>query len=502
MSSIRNIRDLYKRDSSSRRYLDLRKNKEIQKEAIFSPNLRNILFILIPFFILFLSFKGSVFAPTSYRISVAQTVSENQNNNTNGASKEELEKQLSQIEKEIDNYQDNIIKTQRNARSLRGEISILDNEISKLNLQIRAIQLTSERINQEIALQEKEINFKQAQIAQEKNILADTLQNLYEKERQSLLEITLRDSSLSDFFNDINSIISVQEGVRLGLKKLEALKAGLEEGEKDLLEKRIQTLRLANIQVLQKKSLAREQYEKSKLLKTTKMKESIYRKLLSKSQQTAAQIRSRIYDLMGIGKPITFGDALKVAEFASQVTGVRKALILAVITQESRLGENVGTCNRRGDPPQKSWRAVMKPNRDQSIFVSIVKKLNNSGYHLDINNLPVSCPMRSRSGNYIGWGGAMGPAQFLPSTWAIYENKIAKITGHNPPSPWNVQDAFVASALLLKDDGAGNHSWKSEWRAAMKYFAGSVNWRYRFYGDSVMSLAEKYQQDIDRLGNN
>ena len=33
----------------------------------------------------------------------------------------------------------------------------------------------------------------------------------------------------------------------------------------------------------------------------------------------------------------------------------------------------------------------------------------------------------------------------------------------------------------------------------MRYFSGSTNPRFRFYGDSVVSLAEKYQEDIDNL---
>ena len=115
--------------------------------------------------------------------------------------------------------------------------------------------------------------------------------------------------------------------------------------------------------------------------------------------------------------------------------------------------------------------------------------------------MPVSCPMKDRYGNYIGWGGAMGPAQFIPSTWILYKNKVAELTGHNPPSPWNLQDAFVACALLLKDNGAARGGWKAEWQAAMKYFCGRINYRFRFYGDSVMSLAKKYQEEIGILKN-
>jgi len=95
----------------------------------------------------------------------------------------------------------------------------------------------------------------------------------------------------------------------------------------------------------------------------------------------------------------------------------------------------------------------------------------------------------------------MGPAQFIPTTWVLYEKRISEITGNNPPSPWDPKDAFVASALLLKDNGAAARTYQAENRAALKYLAGS-NWQksaYRFYGDDVMALAAKYQEQIDIL---
>jgi hypothetical protein len=62
-------------------------------------------------------------------------------------------------------------------------------------------------------------------------------------------------------------------------------------------------------------------------------------------------------------------------------------------------------------------------------------------------------------------------------------------------------DAFVAAGLLLRDNGAGAQTYEAEHRAALKYLAGS-NWQksaYRFYGDDVMALARKYQEQIDLL---
>ena len=95
----------------------------------------------------------------------------------------------------------------------------------------------------------------------------------------------------------------------------------------------------------------------------------------------------------------------------------------------------------------------------------------------------------------------MGPAQFIPTTWLLYEDKVSEITGNRPANPWNPKDAFVASSLLLRDNGAGARTYQAEHTAALKYLAGS-NWRkpaYRFYGDDVMALAQKYQEQIDIL---
>lgn len=93
----------------------------------------------------------------------------------------------------------------------------------------------------------------------------------------------------------------------------------------------------------------------------------------------------------------------------------------------------------------------------------------------------------------------MGPAQFMPTTWQLYKSRISSITGNNPPSPWDPKDAFVAAALLLKDNGAIDANYSAERKAALKYLAGS-NWNkpaYSFYGDDVMELAAKYQSMID-----
>ena len=65
--------------------------------------------------------------------------------------------------------------------------------------------------------------------------------------------------------------------------------------------------------------------------------------------------------------------------------------------------------------------------------------------------------------------------------------------------PWDIKDAFLAAALYLADYGAAKQTYNTEWRATMIYFSGSTNLRYRFYGDSVMAIAARYQEDIKQI---
>jgi membrane-bound lytic murein transglycosylase B len=93
----------------------------------------------------------------------------------------------------------------------------------------------------------------------------------------------------------------------------------------------------------------------------------------------------------------------------------------------------------------------------------------------------------------------MGPAQFIPSTWMGYKDKVAAITGKPQADPWDIRDAFIAAALLLKNNGADNTK-DGQWKAAMRYFSGGTNPAYRFYGDNVLATTAKYEQDIKDLG--
>jgi membrane-bound lytic murein transglycosylase B len=303
--------------------------------------------------------------------------------------------------------------------------------------------------------------------------------------------VFIAEDNLFDAFDSIERNSQIFASLKDVLDKIQQVKIQLDQQAQSLIQQQDEAKNLLSIKTLQQQKLSGSVSAQSSLLKETKGKESNYQTALSDSRKRAIEIRNRLYQLLGVSTQITFGQALEIAQWASDQTGVRAAFLLAILTQESNLGKNVGTCNRPGDPPEKGWRVIMKPDRDQQPFLIITK-----GLGMDTDITPVSCPMHDSNGDQIGWGGAMGPAQFIPSTWMGWKDKVSAITGKTA-NPWDIRDAFIAAALKLKAGGAGTKS--GEWAAAMLYFSGSTNVRFRFYGDSVVAMANQYQIDIDSL---
>ena len=281
------------------------------------------------------------------------------------------------------------------------------------------------------------------------------------------------------------------------LQNIKNLKLYLENQKQSLDEEQDDLKGQITIQTLQKQESDKLKKEQEYFLKLT---EAEYQKQLKEKidvEKTAQEIRSRIFELIGVPEAPTFGEAYEIAKFASAQTGVRPALLLAVLTQESNIGKNVGQCfladpqtgDGTGAKTGNKISRVMSPARDVPVFLEITRELGRDPY-----NTLVSCPMS------YGWGGAMGPAQFIPSTWKIYKDRISQVTGQSA-DPWNIKDAFLAAAFYLSD-----YDSTSELNAVLSYFAGP-GWsksRYSYvykrdYGNPVMRIAAQYEEDIKQL---
>ncbi|KND51081.1 MAG: hypothetical protein AB202_01565 [Parcubacteria bacterium C7867-007] len=420
-----------------------------------------------------------------------------------GARRAALQSQLDTIEGQIAQTQGVLTKLNGESQSIQRDINILDAGIKKSQLQIRATQVQIQALAENITVHASTIGTLTGRLSDERDSLAQIVRKTREVNDFSLVELVFSSEDLSSFFGDLDSFAVLKQQLGESSKELTRTKAQTETEKSQLEDQKIETERLKSIQAAEQQKIKNQQDQKKALLAQTKSQQATYQSIIAAQQKTAAQIRAELFALAGGNGAITLPIAITLAKQAGAATGVRPALILAILKQETDLGKNVGQClltnsPAKGDGKGKNtgtpFAGVMKPTRDVDPFLAITAKLG-----LDPYSQPVSCPPS------YGYGGAMGPAQFIPSTWVIYESRVAQLAGHpsTPASPWNNLDAFTATALLMADNGATAQTPAAERLAAQRYFAGwgnASNPAYSFYGDGVMGFASQFQSDIDTLG--
>lgn len=413
--------------------------------------------------------------------------------------RQELQRQLNAVESQIAATNTVINKLQGEGASLQRDISILDGEIKKAKLQVQATEIAIRALDQNITVHSKTINTLTGQLANQRGALAEVIRNTREFDDYSLIEVAFSAQDVSDFFGDLDAYASINDALDKSFDRLTTTRASTEAEKEGLESQKSQQEKLKRLKVTEQQKVQQQEAAKQKLLAQTKGQEAAYQAVKQMHERTAAQIRAELFALAGGGGAIPFGTAVDHAKVASRITGVRPALILAILSQESDLGKNVGQClvtdlttgDGKGKNTGTPFLGVMKVPRDTVPFERIVTALGR-----DWKSTAISCPQPG------GYGGAMGPTQFIPSTWAMYEARIKSSLGVLASDPWNSLHAITATGLYLADVGAAGGSAQAEHTAAAKYYAGG-NWAVagQGYANSVMSKAAAFQKDIDTLNS-
>jgi len=417
--------------------------------------------------------------------------------------KESLEKELQELEEQIAQYEKDITKTAQEKKTLQNQISSLKKKIEQLDLQIRQGNLMIKEISLQITDTEGSIDKTLLKIEDSRQKLVAILREIYQEDQKSLIEILASEEDLSRFFDHLVALETLNLKNQEILDDIKNLKSYLQTQKQFLDEEKDDLERVAKIQALQKQQSEATKKDQEYFLKLTETQYQQYLSEKKELEKRAAEIRARLFDLAGVSQAPTFGEALDVAKFVSEATNIRPSFLLAVLQQESAIGKNVGQCYLTNAKTGTGIRAssgaalsrIMNPNRDVSYFLDITESLG-----LPWNQTLVSCPMS------VGWGGAMGPAQFIPSTWASpngsptgvsFKDRVAAIT-KKIANPWSIKDSFLAAGLYLSDYGAQAKNSDGEWKAAMIYFAGSTkNRAFYWYANQVLEKAKCIQSFID-----
>lgn len=400
----------------------------------------------------------------------------------------ERNRQIQELQQQVEQYQQQIDAARGKATTLQGEITQLNAKINQANLQIRSLSLSIGQTAIDISTTAGQIADATDKIDKHKNALSQFLQLTYEADQSTLTEVLLNNPSLSGFFNNLNNLQNTQDNLQITIQDIKDLRIGLEQRQDELESKKEDLSRLQVLEEVQRQGIQQNKSTKDKLLKDTKGQESQYQSLVKKTQTDITRLQQEIVYLRQQG--VTVEDAVKFGNFAAIAAGIRPAFLLAILEIESGLGRNVGTGNWQDDMVQCYLR-LGKPLRAEQEKAAFLKITSSLG--LDPNTVKVSAEP-----NY-GCGGAMGPAQFIPTTWLAYEAEVARLTGHNPPSPWSIQDSFTASAIKLARGGANLKTDAGERGAAKAYISGKTTCTSaicNYYANTVMNKAAAIEQNL------
>ncbi len=425
---------------------------------------------------------------------------------TQEACRARLIQEKKKLEEEVKRLEQGIKKEDARQTALSREIRKFNAEILKTAQAILRKERLLSGIRSEIASREEKIQSLNEKLKREKESLKRILRRKQEIGDITILEFLFSRKTLSDFYNDLPLFSYIQKSLIRSFHEIDRLKREILQEKKKLEEKKEEHANEKYNLSLEKSKLNAQKKDRDLALRVSRSKEATLAQLKKQREEEIKRIRDLLIQFQGSGirsKPIRFGEAYDYAKLAERKTGVRAAFILAIMQQETNLGQNLGGCyvtdaetgDGVGIDSGLSYEKVMGKG-SLPHFLRLTQKLG-----LNWRKTPVSCPIdikRRGSARFYypgrGYGGAMGYTQFIPSTWVLIEDAVKRYLGISVPNPWNPRDAVMATAEYLRRLGGVRGG---EIRAACSYYGTRGSTCY--YGRQVMARTEKMQSLIDRL---
>jgi hypothetical protein len=184
------------------------------------------------------------------------------------------------------------------------------------------------------------------------------------------------------------------------------------------------------------------------------------------------------------GQPVKINfntEAYPAACVASNKTGVSASLILAIFDQETSSG--AGGIKGTGRCTINNTRMY---DADKAALPGIASELG-----IPLNTTPVSCALKNPDGSYNGYGGAIGYAQALPTTWNSYKTEAKANLSKTTLDPWKVNDALMFIGVFMKH----HNGITSPYNGACDYF-GRCSFGGVDYAAEVVSRKTTFETEI------
>ncbi|MFH1354259.1 MAG: hypothetical protein ABIH36_03130 [bacterium] len=397
------------------------------------------------------------------------------------------ENNLDQNQKELANKEQELADLEKKIEELKGKQQTATNQaelaaeqVAKVSRQLQTAELQLERTLLALSLNQSEsekiarqIQELHGQVEDSRTRLRATIRSLYQYDQVSLIDLVLSSDNLGIVITQQRTYHELQKRTMKLIQELRDSQQQLEQRQQDLAERQKELDELRGLQARQQGDLSLQRQEKKNFLNLKQEQQAEYQHLVTEALAARREIEQQVFTLQSVGLQLALGDVFDAARYASGLTGVRPALLLAIIKVETNVGEYLGS----GTFPDDMHPA----SRDA--FLRLTARLGLDPYNTPISRRPVS---------YQGWGGAIGPGQFLPDTWERLELRLQALM-NKQPDPFALPDSLVAIGVMMADRGATDPN--KELEAVSRFLAGP-NWQYHtWYGKRVLAVAEEYAKE-------
>jgi murein DD-endopeptidase MepM/ murein hydrolase activator NlpD len=207
---------------------------------------------------------------------------------------DEKTKELSALNDKISQAQQDLSTVQTQGQSLQREVKKANASINQVNLGIQSSQINIQKLGLEIQSLKYNITDTQSQIDAKKGAIIKLLEELQQKDSETILTIFLQNKSLSDSLNEVQSIVDVNSGLSDDIKSLQTLTQQLSSSLVTSSAKK-NDLELENKNLVNRQQILKSQKaDKQALLTQTKNQEKNYQSLLTQLQNDQTSLENEI----------------------------------------------------------------------------------------------------------------------------------------------------------------------------------------------------------------
>lgn len=188
---------------------------------------------------------------------------------------------LNSVDQQIQQYQDQLNKTQAQSNTLQNQIDAFDQNIGNVQGSINTTDgQISDKERQIVAL-DQEIQNKQAELDQQKAVLNESLRFLYEVGDTPVIDLIIASKSISQALDQMEYISWVEKSITQTIDKINKAKKAIEADKQKQEDEKSALVQLESEQTAQLAALSGQRSAKNELLAYTENNAQVYQQKLS-----------------------------------------------------------------------------------------------------------------------------------------------------------------------------------------------------------------------------